>query len=139
MAIVKRYIRLSLVAALVIFGALIGPRIVASLGARDDVREIRLVARDMTYYVDTGSDGDTADDPNPTLRFKAGEQIRIAFRNDDRGMSHDFTIRAWGVSTKVLNGKGDDSITFRVPEDTKSVRYVCTPHAGMMSGQIVVE
>ena len=56
MAIVKRYIRLSLVTALIIFVALIGPRIVASLGARADVREIRLVALDATYYVDTGSD-----------------------------------------------------------------------------------
>ena len=137
MAIVKRYIRLSLVAALVIFAALIGPRIVASLGARGDVREIRLVVQDMTYFVESG--GRVTDDPNPTLRFKAGEQIRLVFRNDDRGMTHDFTIRAWGVATKVLDGKGDDSITFRVPQDAKSARYVCTPHSAMMSGQIVVE
>lgn len=137
MAIVKRYIRLGLVAALAIFVALIGPKIVASLGARDDVREIRLVVRDMAYYIETGDD--TAGDPNPTLKFKAGEQIRIVFHNDDRGMEHDFTIREWRVATKMLTGRGDDTIIFRVPKDARSARYVCTPHSGMMSGQIVVE
>jgi plastocyanin len=137
MAIVKRYIRLSLVAALVAFTALIGPRIVPGLGARGDVREIHLVAQDMTYYIESG--GRVTDQPNPTLRFKAGEQVRLVFRNGDQGMTHDFTIRAWGVATKVLDGKGDDSITFRVPHDAKPARYVCTPHSAMMSGEIVVE
>jgi plastocyanin len=105
------------------------PRIVSS---REDVRQVTLVVRNMTYYVE-GSDV-----PNPELRFRAGEQVRVTLRNEDAGMSHDFNIRDWGVATKILDGKGEEAVRFRVPS-AGTTTYSCTPHAAMMSGSIIVE
>lgn len=96
-------------------------------------REVRIVARDMAFYVD----GD--DRPNPTLRFRAGEQIRLVLRNEDAGMDHDFAIGNWRVGTKLLEGTGEDAVTFRVPEARGSESYACTPHSGMMRGAIDIE
>ena len=77
------------------------------------MREIHLVAKDMTFYVD----GQNA--PNPTLHARPGERIRIVLRNTDVGMSHDFVIRSWSVNTRLLKGKGQDSIEFTVPADPR--------------------
>lgn len=125
----NRYIRLGLVIVLVIASAAMVPRIVSS---REDVRHVTLVVRNMTYYVE-GSD-----EPNPELRFRAGEQVRVTLRNEDAGMSHDFNIRDWGVATKILEGKGEEAVRFRVPS-AGATTYSCTPHAAMMSGSIIVE
>jgi plastocyanin len=100
--------------------------------AESSVREIHLVAKDMTFYVD-GQDA-----PNPTLQARPGERIRIILRNTDIGMSHDFVIRSWSVSTRLLKGKGQDSIEFTVPNTRGSHLYSCSPHAEMMGGAIVV-
>jgi plastocyanin len=96
------------------------------------VREIRIVARDMTFYVD----GQPA--PNPTLHARAGERLRIVFRNADVGMSHDFVVRPWRVNTRLLKGRGEDAIEFTVPLTRGTYLYTCTPHAEMMSGMLVV-
>jgi plastocyanin len=98
----------------------------------DYVREIRLVVRDMTFYI-AGQDA-----PNPTLQARPGERIRIVLNNTDVGMSHDFVIRSWRVNTKLLKGKGQASIEFTVPNARGTHEYSCTPHAEMMSGTIVV-
>ncbi len=98
----------------------------------DKVREIHLVARDMTFYI-AGQDT-----PNPTLQARPGERIRLVLINTDVGMSHDFAIRSWRVNTKVLKGKGQDSIEFTVPSTRGTHDYSCTPHAEMMGGTIVV-
>ena len=117
--------------AVLIAVSALAPRIVSSRAA---VRDVTLVVRNMTYYLD-GSDV-----PNPTLKFNAGEQVRLTLRNEDRGMTHDFTIRTWGVATKVLDDKGKDSVTFRVPgRGTEATSYTCSPHTAMMNGSIVVE
>jgi FtsP/CotA-like multicopper oxidase with cupredoxin domain len=99
----------------------------------DDVREILLVARGMTYYLD---DGDT---PNPELRVRAGERVRIRLRNEDAGMAHDFAIAEWEVATRLLQGRGEEAITFSVPAARGEAAYQCTPHAQMMRGTIIVE
>ena len=52
-------------------------------------------------------------------------------------MSHDFAIRSWSVNTRLLKGKGRDSIELTVPA-TRVCIYSCTPHAEMMGGTIVV-
>ena len=71
------------------------------------------------------------------MRFTPGEQVRVVFRNEDKGMSHDFNIPAWGVGTKVVQGAGEASVTFRVPANgSASGTYVCTPHSEMMSGEV---
>jgi FtsP/CotA-like multicopper oxidase with cupredoxin domain len=99
----------------------------------DGLREIHLVARDMTFYI-AGEDT-----PNPTLEARPGERIRLVFSNTDVGMSHDFAIRSWRVNTKLLKGKGQASIEFTVPSTRGTHDYSCTPHAEMMGGTIVVQ
>ena len=96
-------------------------------------REIHLIARDMTFYIE----GDET--PNPTIRLRAGEDVRLTLRNEDPGMDHDLAIRAWNVATRLLEGKARDAIVFRVPDARGSEVYACTPHAMMMRGTIVVE
>ena len=130
MAIIKTYTRVGLVLVVVVAAAAMLPRIVSS---RAEVREVTLVVRNMTYYLD-GSQT-----PNPSLRFSPGEKVRLTLRNEDRGMSHDFNVKAWGVATKVLEGTGKDTVTFRVPKRGGSTNYTCTPHTLMMNGAIVVE
>lgn len=130
MAIIKTYTRVGLVLVVVLAAAALLPRIVSS---RAETREVTLVVRNMTYYLD-GSQT-----PNPSLRFTPGEQVRLTLRNEDRGMSHDFRVKEWGVATKVLEGTGKDSVTFRVPKRGGSTTYTCTPHTLMMNGAIVVE
>ena len=100
----------------------------------DPVREIRVVVRDMAFYVDGGVE------PNPTITVRAGEQVRLRLRNEDAGMRHDFAIKEWTVGTKVLEERGEeDSIRFRVPDQQGTQKYQCTPHSTMMSGTIRVE
>ena len=102
--------------------------------SRDDVREIRVVTRDMSFYVD----GQT--EPNPTITLSAGQRVKLILRNEDPGMSHDFAVKAWSIGTKLLEDRGEqDSITFTVPESRGTATYHCTPHAKMMSGTLRIE
>lgn len=105
------------------------------LASRDGApREIRLVARDMTFYLDG------QDEPNPTLKLHAGEQVRVTLRNDDVGLTHDFAIRAWDVGTPLVEGQDKEgSVVFRVPGTPGTQEYTCTPHSAMMRGTIAVE
>ena len=96
-------------------------------------RDIHVVARGMTFYVDGRAEA------NPALRVRRGEHVRIVFRNDDAGMKHDFVIPEWDIESKTLSGKGETSITFSVPGHATSGIYFCTPHASMMRGTIAVE
>jgi plastocyanin len=106
---------------------------IASSG-RDDVREIRLVVRNMTFYVDGKLE------PNPTLTMRAGEQVRLVLRNDEPGMRHDFAVQAWEVGTRILEDRGEaDTVIFRVPAARGDHVYQCTPHSQMMRGTIRVE
>ena len=95
-------------------------------------REIRLVVRDMTFYVE-GNDA-----PNPVLHARPGERLKLILRNTDPGMSHDFAVRAWKVKTRLLKGKDEDAIEFMVPNTRGAHAYSCTPHAEMMGGTMLV-
>jgi plastocyanin len=123
----KPYVRIGLLAVLIAVVAAVLPRIVDT---REQVHEIRLVAKSMTYYAD-GSE-----DPNPTLRLVPGEQVRVTIRNDDRGMSHDFGIPAFRVGTGIVEFGSEKSVTFKVPDNPSAATYICTPHSAMMSGRI---
>jgi plastocyanin len=106
--------------------------IVAS--SSEKVRTIDVVVRDMAFYVDNGAT------PNPPIIVRAGERVRVRVSNQDAGMRHDFTIKAWTVSTKVLEERGEeDAVEFRVPDERGTQTYTCTPHAKMMSGIIRIE
>lgn len=99
----------------------------------DPIRDVRIVTRDMTFYLE-GSD-----EPNPTLTFRAGEQVRILLKNEDDGMDHDFSVPAWQTKTKLLTGRGEDALVIRVPSRTGFESYTCTPHAEIMRGTIRIE
>ena len=102
--------------------------------ARDSPsREIRIVARGMTFYLEGGAE------PNPVGRVRRGEDVRIVFINQDAGMTHDFTIPGWGLEAKPVSGRGETALTFRAPANAGSSTYACTPHAAMMRGTIAVE
>lgn len=125
------YIRVSLVMVAALAAAALLPIIGAS--REPEARELRLVARDMTFYVDG------QDQPNPTLKFRAGERVKIVLRNEDEGMEHDFRVRAWEIGTPVVDGRGVDAVTFTVPRLRGTHVYSCTPHPSSMRGTIEVE
>jgi plastocyanin len=116
-----------IVAGAIAFGAI-------ALSARGDgAREMRVVVRDMNFYVD----GQSA--PNPTLRLRAGETVRLVLRNEDEGMKHDFAIPAWNAATKKIESGEEAAVTFRVPDEPSSQSYTCRPHSAIMQGTILVE
>jgi plastocyanin len=126
----RRYIRVGVILLAAVFVAALLPIIGSS---READREVQLVIRDMTYYVDGQSD------PNPTLQFDVGERVKIVLRNEDEGMEHDFTVRAWEVAVPVIAGKGSNSVTFTVPQLRGSHAYSCTPHPSSMRGVIEIK
>lgn len=127
----RRYIRVGVVLLAAVCLTALLPIIGSS--RESDVREVRLVARDMTYYVDGQME------PNPTLKFRAGERVKVVLRNEDEGMEHDFTVRAWQVGVPIIDGKGSDAVTFTVPHLRGSHSYSCTPHSSSMRGVIEIE
>jgi plastocyanin len=96
-------------------------------------REIHVVARDMTYYVDG------APEPNPVLRLHAGEVVRLVLKNEDTGMKHDLVVDGWHVSTDLVGAGRTASLMLRVPARGARAVYHCTPHEETMRGTIVVE
>lgn len=118
--------------AVVALAATLLPMIASS--RTDPTRDIRIVVRDMAFYVDG------APEPNPSITLRAGEQVRLHLRNEDAGMRHDFAVKSWAVSTKMLEDRGEeDTIVFRAPAERGEAMYLCTPHAKMMSGTIRIE
>lgn len=101
--------------------------------ARQHPREITLVAKKMAFYMD----GRSA--PNPVIRLKPGERVRLTLKNEDKGVLHDFAIRDLGVGLPTLKGAESASVVFDVPPKTAEYRYICRPHSKMMSGKIEVE
>jgi plastocyanin len=126
----KRQIRMTFAVITIAVAGLLLPRMVSS---REAARELRVTARGMTYYVDGVAD------QNPLLTFTPGEQVRVVFKNEDKGMAHNFSIPAWRVEMTVVQGTGEESLTFRVPTNASTAVYVCTPHAEMMSGRVAVQ
>lgn len=97
-------------------------------------REIVLEVRDMRFYL-AGSDL-----PNPTLRLRAGETVRIVLLNEERGMLHDFAVPDFGFATEpVLGGPGARaSELVTVPREPGRHEYLCTLHTLTMRGAVEV-
>jgi plastocyanin len=128
----RGYFRFGLViAAMLVIAALLP--IIGASREQEQAREVHLVERDMTYYVEG------QEQPNPTLKFHAGERIKLVLRNDDEGMQHDLRVRAWDVGTDIIDGKGSDSVTFTVPQLRGAHVYSCTPHPSSMRGVIEID
>ena len=96
-------------------------------------REITLVVRGMAFYLD---DGDAL--PNPTIRLKAGERVRIVLRNEERGIRHDFAVPAMGAALDPIGWNESADVSFTVPDTPGSYDYWCRPHMLMMRGKIIV-
>ena len=81
--------------------ALVAAAVVTSAGAREEAREIRLVARGMAFYLD--ADPTVA---NPTITVQRGERVRFVLRNETPGIDHDLAIASMGVGlTPVVVGQ----------------------------------
>jgi plastocyanin len=128
--IVRRYGFIGLIVVAMLGGVVLLAR---NASVSTGPRAVQLVVRDMAYFVE----GD--DTPNPTLRFRAGENVRLILRNEDAGMKHDFVVKNWKVASTLLDGEGETVVEFRVPEEPGSETYSCTPHPVMMRGTIAVE
>jgi plastocyanin len=96
------------------------------------VREIKLVAKDMAFYVDGEA---TA---NPVIEARAGETLRIVLVNRDRGIAHDFAVPSVEAATNRIGWNEQDDVTFDVPAAAGTYEYVCRPHLSMMKGTLVV-
>lgn len=129
------FVRALFVLIAVVASAALLPRAVSSRdGSPAPPRDITIVAKGMTFYID----GDER--PNPTIRVKAGERIRLVLRNEDAGMTHDLVVKDWKVATKTLAARGEqDAVVFQVPGRQGDTDYQCTPHSAMMRGRIRVE
>ena len=126
---IPRRVRIALVAALLVAIAVLVPNLVDS---REPTRELRITARDMSFHVET------LEGPNPALQLSAGAEVKVIFRNEDRGMLHDFGIPEWGIHTGGVAWGNERSVTFKVPKGSSALSYICTPHSAMMSGRIIV-
>ena len=100
---------------------------------RSESRTIEVTARDMTFYVAGVTEG------NPEIRLARGETVRIVFRNEDTGLTHDLVVPGLGATIEAISGQGSASVVLRAPERPGRYDYLCTPHARMMRGTIVVE
>ncbi len=101
--------------------------------SKQSAREIVLVSRDMAFYLP----GDET--RNPTLQVAPGEAIRLTLVNEDRGFLHDWGVAALRHATKLIPGNGSrDSVVFTAPAERGEHEYVCSTHAMMMRGRLVV-
>jgi plastocyanin len=96
-------------------------------------REIALVVKGMAFHLE-----DDLRTPNPTLEVKAGERVRVVVRNQDRGMTHDFTVPAAGAALDPIRWNESGEVVFDVPETPGTYEYFCRPHRLMMRGTIRV-
>jgi plastocyanin len=96
-------------------------------------REMRLIAKDMAFYLENGPAG-----PNPDIEVKTGETVHLVFRNQERGILHDFAIPAAHVATDVLRWNEEATVTFEAPHTPGLYEYVCRPHLLMMKGTLRV-
>ena len=97
------------------------------------VREVTLITRGMAFAIPEQPDA-----PNPMLRVRGGERVRLVLKNEAAGMMHDVAIPAWNVAVDAIPSGQSASTTFTVPAGTGQVEYRCRPHAGMMSGVVQV-
>ena len=96
-------------------------------------REITLVARGMAFYLEG-----ELDTPNPTLELRAGERVRVVFRNEERGIAHDFAVPTLDVGIDLIRWNERGAVAFDVPETPGIYEYICRPHRLMMKGTIRV-
>jgi len=113
--------------------ALVAAAVVTSAGAREEVREIHLVARGMAFYLD--ADPGT---PNPTITLQQGERVRFVLRNETPGMTHDLAVTDLAAAMPPIAAGTTGVVDLEVPDRPGRHEYVCRPHSVMMKGVIEV-
>ena len=93
----------------------------------DNIREIVLEIRNMAFG-----------DNNPTLYLKPKETVRFVIHNLDTGMKHNFLIQETEVATKILDYGEKEAILFTAPLEEGELDYLCSLHALMMRGRLVI-
>ena len=75
--------------------------------------------------------------PIPSLRFRAGERVRLVLKNEAPGLLHDVAIPGVGRRTSTRSGRRDAPRSpSRCRADGRTGReYRCRPHSEMMSGR----
>ena len=99
---------------------------------RTAVRDITVVAGDMAFYLDGGSE------PNPTIQVRTGETVQLTVLNRDPGLKHNLTIEALGLDMPLLETDASMRVRLRAPSRPGRLPYVCAPHSEMMRGVIEV-
>lgn len=113
--------------------ALAAAVVVTSAGAREQVREIHLVARGMAFYLD--SDPTAA---NPTIALQQGERVRFVLRNETPGIIHDLAITGLAAGMSPVPAGTSGVLDLEVPDRPGRHEYVCRPHSVMMKGVIEI-
>jgi plastocyanin domain-containing protein len=115
---------------LVGLGALAGaPQLV---GSRKQVQEVTLVARDMAFT------REGSEEENPEIRVKAGQRVRIRFRNEDPGIDHILDLPELAVQSPLVK-PGQEALLDFLPKLPGRTSYECTLHSRMMRGNLVIE
>jgi plastocyanin len=107
--------------------------VVTGAGAREDVREIHLVARGMSFYLE--ADPSTA---NPAIVVNRGERVRVVLRNETPGIAHDLAIATMAAATAPLAAGETGVLDLQAPDAPGRHEYHCRPHAAMMKGAFEV-
>ena len=130
MSILGRNVSVKAVAALAC--AMIAVAGLLPVRTKARTREVVLVAKDMAFYM---SGTNVA---NPEITVRPGESIRVVLKNEDRGMTHDFSVPAVKAATDSLTWNQKGEVTFEAPEKPGTYEYVCRPHVLMMKGALKV-
>jgi len=97
------------------------------------VREVTLVARGMTFVLESAPDT-----PNPVISLRAGERVRLVLKNEAPGLLHDVEIPALNVQLDQIRAGEHTDLTFTVPDNPGRHDYRCRPHSEMMHGIVEV-
>lgn len=96
-------------------------------------RELVIVARGMTFVEPANSEV-----ANPVISLRAGEHVKVVFRNEAPGLIHNFQIPAWKVRTDEIRAGQSAEVVFTVPVGATNEKYDCRPHAELMHGVVEV-
>ncbi len=107
--------------------------VVTSAGARQEVREIHLVARGMSFYLE--ADPSTA---NPSIVVNQGERVRVVLRNETPGMAHDLAVASMAAVIAPLAAGETGVLDLQAPDRPGRHEYHCRPHSVMMKGVLEV-
>lgn len=113
--------------------AVIGLSVGARARSQPETRTITLEVRDMAFFL---PDDET---PNPRLKVRRGEEVKLVLYNQDPGRSHDLNVESLDLATRMLRAVGESAeLTLHAPAEPGEHAYVCSLHTQMMRGVLEV-